>query len=69
MNNVTARTMQQRLAYARVYVEIEASIDVSGSIDVEMKSGKIIHVPVQVSWMPLRCSKCKIFGHADRNYP
>lgn len=30
---------------------------------------KVVNVHVEVSWIPMKCSKCRIFGHADKNCP
>ncbi|XVF46959.1 hypothetical protein PTKIN_Ptkin03bG0070300 [Pterospermum kingtungense] len=58
---------QLRLAYARVCIEIDVQQVIPREIEVVMRSGKVVKVQVTVPWMPLKCSKCKIFGHADRN--
>ena len=58
---------QQRLAFARVCVEVDASVEVPRSIEVEMKNGHRVHVNVSIPWMPAKCSHCKIFGHSDKD--
>ena len=68
MDRITAS--QQRLAFAKVCVELEASMEVIRSIEVEVRNGKKIHVTVEYPWMPLKCSHCGIFGHGDKTcYP
>ncbi|XVF52764.1 hypothetical protein PTKIN_Ptkin05aG0044700 [Pterospermum kingtungense] len=64
MDKVTAR--RERRAFMRVCVEIEADMEIPKSIDLVLRN-KLVHVQVSVPWIPLCCSKCKIFGHADRN--
>ena len=63
MDRITAS--QQRLAFAKVCVELEASMEVIRSIEVEVRNGKTVHVSVEYPWMPLKCSLCGIFGHGD----
>ena len=64
MDSITAK--QQRLAYARVCVEVEASMDIPKRIEVELRDGKSVTVNVEIPWMPAKCSKCEIFGHGDK---
>ena len=63
MDRITAS--QQRLAFAKVCVELEASMEAIRSIEVEVRNGKTVHVSVEYPWMPLKCSLCGIFGHGD----
>ena len=51
---------------ARVCVEVEASMDIPKSIEVELRDGKSVTVHVEIPWMPAKCSKCEIFGHGDK---
>ncbi|XVF34325.1 hypothetical protein REPUB_Repub18cG0049800 [Reevesia pubescens] len=67
MDHITAT--QQRLAYAKVYVEVDASFIIPCSIPVTLRNGSIISVAVHVPWMPQKCSCCCIFGHADSSCP
>ncbi|XVF45641.1 hypothetical protein PTKIN_Ptkin02bG0223100 [Pterospermum kingtungense] len=64
MDKVTARW--KRLAFARVCLEIKADQEIPNSIDLVLRN-KLVHVQVSVPWLPLHCSKCKIFGHANQN--
>lgn len=66
MDQVTANL--ERLAYARVCVEIDASTEIPDFIEVEMVEGRVIHIFVKVPWKPLKCSISKIYGHSDRDY-
>ena len=64
MDKITAS--QQRLAFAKVCVEIEATTEMIRSIEVEVKHGRTVHVMVEYPWMPLKCSNCCVFGHGDK---
>ena len=64
MDRITAS--QQRLAFAKVCVEIEVSMEMVRSIEVEVRNGSTVHVMVEYPWMPLKCSNCCMFGHTDK---
>ena len=49
-------TNQQRVAYAKVCIEIEVGLDVPRSIKVELKDGSVVSVYVEVPCMPAKCS-------------
>ncbi|XVE55634.1 hypothetical protein DITRI_Ditri03aG0174400 [Diplodiscus trichospermus] len=57
---------EQRLAFAKVCIEIEASKDIPQAINVELRNGTIVQIYVDVPWMPMKCSHCAIFGHGDK---
>ena len=65
----TITVSQQRLAFTKVYVEVEAAKDIPKSIEVKRRNGSIISVKVDISWMPMKCSTCSIFGHCDKECP
>ena len=67
MDSITAK--QQRLAYAKVCVEVKATMDIPSTIKVELRNGKSMTVHVEVPWMPVKCSQCGIFGHGDKTCP
>ena len=50
-------------------MEIDASVEMPRTIAVKMKNGSIVSISVTVPWAPKKCSKCKIFGHLDKNCP
>ncbi|XVE74386.1 hypothetical protein DITRI_Ditri12bG0012800 [Diplodiscus trichospermus] len=62
MDRIT--TSYQRLAYAKVCVEIEVSSKIPSSIEVRMKDGSPISISVEVPWHPQRCTNCSLFGHS-----
>ena len=68
MDMITAS--QQKLAFVKICVEVEASMEIPHSIEVEMKDGSMISVIVDVPWYPQRCSHCFILvmliNHAQR---
>ena len=66
MDRIT--TNQQRLAYAKVCVEIKDTMDIPRFIEVELRSGTFVSVNVEVPWLLVKCSQC-IFGHGDKSYP
>ncbi|KAK8702479.1 hypothetical protein V6N13_020833 [Hibiscus sabdariffa] len=63
MDSIT--TNRQRLAYAKVCVEMSAGVCVPKVIPVYLKDGSVALVGVEVPWLPPRCSHCCIFGHAE----
>ena len=67
MDKITAS--QQRLAFAKICVEVEASKDIPRSIEVEMKEGSVVSVFVDVPWYPQRCLQCETYGHGDKFCP
>ena len=50
-------------------MEVDASVEMPRTIAVKMKNGSIVSISVTVPWAPKKCSKCKIFGHLDKNCP
>ncbi|KAB5530159.1 hypothetical protein DKX38_020240 [Salix brachista] len=54
-----------KLEYARVCVEIDASLPYVHSFEIEsILSPEPIQVTVEYEWKPVRCSKCSVFGHS-----
>ena len=43
---------QQRLAFAKICVEVEATKEIPRSIEVEMKDGSLVTIIVKVPWTP-----------------
>ncbi|KAK8700525.1 hypothetical protein V6N13_018919 [Hibiscus sabdariffa] len=67
MDNVTGS--RQRLAYAKVCVEISVNSCLPDSVNVVLGNGSLASVGVDVPWMPPKCSRCCIFGHLDKLCP
>ena len=67
MDRITAR--QERLAYAKICVEIEACKEIPQTIEIVMGNGSTVTISVEVPWYPQNCSGCCIFGHNDKNCP
>ena len=67
MDKITA--CQQRLAFAKICVEVEASKPIPRFIEVEMKDGIMVSVIVEVPWYPQNCIHYAIFGHGDKTCP
>ncbi|KAK8699256.1 hypothetical protein V6N13_115347 [Hibiscus sabdariffa] len=65
MDSITAN--RQRLAYAKICVEMSAGFCVPKVIPVYLKDGSVALVGVEVPWLPPRCSRCCIFGHAENS--
>jgi hypothetical protein len=56
-----------RLDYARVCVEIDASLPFIHQFDMESKlSDEPVLIQVEYEWRPPRCEKCCVFGHVCR---
>ena len=67
MDRITAN--QQRLAFAKICVEVDASMEIPKFIEVKRRNGSMITIFVDVPWWPSKCSHCRIFGHVDRSCP
>ncbi|XVF83645.1 hypothetical protein PTKIN_Ptkin16aG0506500 [Pterospermum kingtungense] len=66
MDRITAK--QQRLAYVKICVEVDALQEIPKVIHVEMREGRTVQVQVDILWYPQRCRHCKFFGHNTKNY-
>ena len=60
---------QQRLAFAKICVEVEALRVIPRTIEVKMKEGSVVSVVVDIPWYPQRCSQCETFGHGEKLCP
>ena len=65
IDRITAN--QQRLAFAMICVEVDISVEIPQTIVVKMKNGAMVSISVTIPWTPQKCSKCKIFGHLNKN--
>ena len=55
---------QLRLGFARVVVEVDVESELPKELDVVDGDGKLIIVGIEYPWIPIKCSKCKAFGHS-----
>jgi hypothetical protein len=59
-----------RLEYARVCVEIDASLPFMHHYEIDSPlSSDPIPIAVEYEWKPSRCDRCKIFGHSCSTEP
>lgn len=56
-----------RLYYARICVEIVVDSYCPESIDLSLPNGEKTTGNLEFSRKPLKCSKCKCFGHATKD--
>ncbi|XVF56289.1 hypothetical protein PTKIN_Ptkin06aG0107100 [Pterospermum kingtungense] len=66
-DRVTAN--RERVAFAKVCVEVDADSIIPTMIEVLMPEGNIVEITVEVPWLLVKCTNCKIFGHGDRFCP
>ncbi|XVE74986.1 hypothetical protein DITRI_Ditri12bG0061700 [Diplodiscus trichospermus] len=64
MDRITASF--QRLAYAKVCVEIDVTSEIPSTIEVRMKDGSPVSITVEVPWHPQRCTNCSLFGYSSK---
>jgi len=55
---------KERVSYARILVEIDASRELVRSVHMRFPSGKIRSQPVIYEFEPKFCPTCKVFGHS-----
>ncbi|XVF66738.1 hypothetical protein PTKIN_Ptkin10aG0061600 [Pterospermum kingtungense] len=65
MDTFTAK--QERLAFAKVCVAMNANKKIPSEIAVKLR-GSIVKVRVEVPWTPPRYSACVLFGHSEKNH-
>jgi hypothetical protein len=54
---------QLRIGYARVLVEVSVESDFPKEIEIVGADGSKIAVGIEYPWIPVKCHKCKSFGH------
>ncbi|KAK8688145.1 hypothetical protein V6N13_086922 [Hibiscus sabdariffa] len=64
MDSITAS--KQRLAFAKVCVEIAVDTVIPSLINVVLSNGSIVVVYVDLPWLPPKCSHCSVFGHSKK---
>lgn len=62
-DDMTARC--KRMSFAKVCVEINLESKLPNSFDLKCPNGDTVIVEVKYPWLPLKCMRCKIFGHSD----
>jgi hypothetical protein len=60
---------QRRLGFARVLVEVDVASDFPKEIDLIGLNEEVIKIGVEYPWLPIKCNKCSIFGHATHTCP
>ncbi|KAF7145034.1 hypothetical protein RHSIM_Rhsim04G0043700 [Rhododendron simsii] len=53
----------KRLNYAKVCVEVDVDSELLDSFDVVLANGDTFTIKAWYPWQPLKCDKCKVFGH------
>ncbi|MBA0845199.1 hypothetical protein Goarm_022516, partial [Gossypium armourianum] len=64
MDNITA--LQQRLAYAKVCVEISVDFELPRFINVELCDGSFVYIGVEVPWILMHCLQCWSFIYSGK---
>jgi hypothetical protein len=54
---------QLRLGFARVLVEVNIDSDFPQEIEIVGADGSKVAVGIEYPWLPVKCKKCKAFGH------
>ncbi|XVF50131.1 hypothetical protein PTKIN_Ptkin04bG0070700 [Pterospermum kingtungense] len=60
---------RERVAYAKVCVEVDVSKSIHKTLTVVLEDGLRVQVLVETLWLPSKYSKCSIFGHSNRTCP
>jgi hypothetical protein len=55
---------QLRLGFARVLVEVNVDSEFPKEIEIAGSDGIPVTVGIEYPWIPIKCNKCKLFGHA-----
>ncbi|KAE8688023.1 hypothetical protein F3Y22_tig00111005pilonHSYRG00173 [Hibiscus syriacus] len=58
-----ATTLKQQLNFDKICVNIDAKIEISGSVMVGLGEVNMVDVGVELVWALSRCGHCNIFGH------
>ncbi|GMI90200.1 hypothetical protein HRI_002689300 [Hibiscus trionum] len=65
MDSITVS--RQRVAFAKVCVELEAGANIPRLINVKLGDGSLASIVVEVRWLPPSCGHCIVFGHSGKN--
>lgn len=58
---------RSRLSFARILVEMEIGGEFPSTITLEDADGNQFQQKVVYEWKPEKCSRCNLFGHAEKN--
>lgn len=59
----------QRLTFAKVCVEVDLNSTFPSSFELLYPSGDFVTVEIKYPWHPLKCLRCKAFGHSGDHCP
>lgn len=59
----------KRMNYAKVCVEVNLESTLPTSFDLLCPNGDVEVVDVKYPWLPLKCMRCKAFGHSEAHCP
>ena len=59
---------KNKVHYARVLIEVKIQEQVPKQIYLENENGILMQQEVVFEWEPVKCGKCKGFGHETSNY-
>lgn len=57
---------QLRVSFARVLIEIDVTVPLVNSVQIEDGQGNMLDQKVVYDWQPLYCHTCKVVGHSCR---
>lgn len=60
----TLTRLKERGQFARVLVHMEIKEEPKTMVYYKNEKGRLIHQPVTYEWTPVKCSKCKGYGHS-----
>ncbi|KAF7145366.1 hypothetical protein RHSIM_Rhsim04G0160400 [Rhododendron simsii] len=66
-DKVTAKC--KRMNFAKVCVEVNLDSSFPESFDLICPNGDSVIVNIKYPWHPLKCLRCKVFGHSDAHCP
>jgi hypothetical protein len=58
---------QLRLGFARVLIEVNVDSEFPKEIEIEGADGVRVTVGIEYPWLPVKCKKCRSFGHLAHN--
>jgi len=59
----------ERIACARVFVEIAANKNLPKSVHLQLEDGTLAQLDIECEWLPPACHKCSTSGHLDVHCP